>query len=132
MAKLIGSVDHLGRPLVRLSDVGVNNEEILALVDTGFNGGLMMGHQLAKALEVELDEDSVRVELGNGAAANVHQGYVELIWLGRRRTAQVFASANWVQRDPDAPAALLGTGLLRPHLLLVDFEAATVEIETTT
>ena len=130
MAKLIGSVDHLGRPLVRLSDVGAQHVEILALVDTGFNGGLMMGLKLAEDLGVELDEDSVRVELGNGAAANVHQGLVGMIWLGRHRTAQVFASESWVQGHPDAPVALLGTGLLRPHLLLVDFDAATVEIET--
>ena len=131
MAKLIGSVDQLGRPLVRLRLAGPNSEDFLALVDTGFNGHLMMGSQTAKTLGVELTGDATTVELGNGASTSVYQGFTEVHWLGRSSRAQVLASSSWVVRNPDAPVALVGTGLLRPHLLLVDFESATVEIETT-
>ena len=44
MAKVVGSVDDRGRPVVRIEGW---LESILVTVDTGFNGDLMMGREAA-------------------------------------------------------------------------------------
>ena len=129
MAKLIGSVDLLGRPLVRVRPGG-QDDDLLAIVDTGFNGEIMMGMHAARALRVLLFPDAVDVELGTGAVERVLEGRLPVRWLDEERVAKVLVSVGWPAPKPDTPVALIGTRLLRPHLLLVDFAAGTVEIES--
>ena len=130
MARLNGSVDQLGRPLIRVRPSGAQ-DDILALVDTGFHGELMMGVSTARELKIELSDDLHGIELGNGTMAHVLVGVISLSWMGAQRTARVLAAETWTTLDADAPVAIVGTRLLAPHLLLVDCDAGTVEIETT-
>ena len=125
----MGSVDRLGRPLVRVG-LKDTNDDFLALVDTGFNGDLMMSDTTAGSLKVSLSNAIVCVELGNGQLENVRNGALDIVWLGAERRARVLVCPTWGSPASDAPIALLGTSLLRPHLLLVDFSADTLEIES--
>jgi predicted aspartyl protease len=126
MAKVRGSVDHLGRPVIRIEHRDIS---ILAVIDTGFNGELMVPAATALSLGVAFSMEVTTVELGNGARASVRDGEATINWLDDTRRVRVFVSESWLPTG-DAPQGLLGTGLLTPHLLLIDFERKTVEIET--
>ena len=133
MGVAIGSVDALRRPLVRLRRVGAE-DDFLALVDTGFNGDLHMDEKTALRLGFNLRASKDRVTFADGREEAVRLGHGAIAWLGGERRVEVFVSPNHTlaraERD-DEPVALLGTGLLAPHIILIDFEAATVEIEAT-
>ena len=61
MAKLVGSVDHRGRPVVRVAVAGCE-DEVLATIDTGFNGQVMV---------VAGDAASVGVHLRDGGESHL-------------------------------------------------------------
>lgn len=128
LPKIFGSVDPLGRPTVRIAVVG-REDEVLATIDTGFNGEVMTTAGDAASIGVEILEDSERVELGDGNAIDVRLGRMTIDWLGRQRVVAVFVSGH-TRSSSGGPALLIGTALLRPHLLLIDFGAETVEVET--
>ena len=104
-------------------------ESLLAIVDTGFNGNLMVTKIAAQLLAFDPPRAAVRVELGDGSTVDVTESAGILSWLNRSRPVRVLISDSWTAR-PDEPCCLIGTGLLTPHLLLVDFEQRTVEIES--
>ena len=83
----------------------------------------------ARFLKLENGLNASKIELGDGTIAEVFRTETKLNWLGEDRYVRVRISQGWVAA-PDEPAALVGTGLLTPHLLLVDFGRATIEIET--
>ena len=126
MAKVIGSIDERGRPVVRIEG---KHDSVLVMVDTGFNGDLMVTRAAARQLGVDPDEDETVVELGDGRRVTLMEARATIRWLDKDRRARILVSDTW-QTIGDAPAGLLGTEFLTPHLLLVDFETRTVEIET--
>ncbi len=128
MAKLSGSIDQLGRPLVRIG-LPRGADDLLAMVDTGFNGDLMMSGFIARQLKVTVNDARVHVELGTGQIEAVRNGTLDITWMGLERRAKVLVSEHWQPPKPDVPVAMIGTRLLRPHLLTIDFDADTVEIE---
>ena len=128
MAKVIGSVDDRGRPVIRIDG---HQESILVVVDTGFNGDLMVTRAAAQLLGIAPVSREADVELGDGTTVRVYQGRSSISWLGEQRPVRVLVSDSWTT-VADAPVGLLGTELLSPHLLLIDFAARTVEIETQT
>jgi predicted aspartyl protease len=127
----VGGVDQRRRPLVRVKLVGAE-DSFLALVDTGFNGNLLLTRTVAIQLGFCLRKDTDVVEFADGRSEAVTAGYGVIEWLGGVRRVEIFASSDpqrpRIPRDGE-PVALLGTGLLAPHILLIDFEAGTVEIE---
>ena len=50
---MIGAVDLRGRPVIRIEG---KQESILVVVDTGFNGDLMVSRDAARLLRGEVDE----------------------------------------------------------------------------
>ena len=126
MAKVIGSVDNRGRPIIR---VKVGGDDILTVIDTGFNGDLMVTPEAARVMGIAVGGDETDIVLGDGTTTRVFEDRMLLDWLGQRRWVRVLVSSTW-RSGPDDPAGLLGTELLKPHLLLVDFGQRTVEIET--
>lgn len=125
MAKVMGSVDDRGRPVVRIEA----GDGLLLVIDTGFNGDLMITRAAATAIGVTPVSREMDVELGDGSIGRVHQGRVQLPWLGEDRAVRVLVSNAWTTTG-DEPVGLIGTELLTPHLLLIDFAARTVEIAT--
>jgi predicted aspartyl protease len=114
---------------VRLTVADVE-DEVLVLVDTGFNGQILMTAADAIALQVRRTKTQLKVELGDGVARSVNSGVTSVTWLGKIIEVEILIvddAAN--HASPDEPTILLGTRLLSPHLLLIDFTAGTVEIE---
>jgi predicted aspartyl protease len=126
MAKVTGSIDDRGRPVIRLEFA---DDSHLFIVDTGFNGDMIVSAATARAMSLSRDEDVVRVEFGDGRASQVVQAEAKLTWLGQTRLMRVLISEAWHPRAEE-PSGLIGTGLLSPHLLLIDFASRLVEIET--
>ncbi len=128
MSKLIGSVDQLDRPVVRVAIMG-RDDDVLATIDTGFNGEVMMAMGDAAILGVTVLEGKRDVELGHSQSVAVHVGRMRILWLEVERDVSVLISDR-ATSTLDGPVMLVGTRLLTPHLLLVDFAQGTVEIET--
>lgn len=105
---------------------------ILALLDTGFNGALFMNEDDARHLGLKLRDGYSTIELAGRSMQQIRRGLATIIWLGEVRQVEVIAAisgATQRSRRADDPAALIGTELLDPHLLLMDFKARTIEIE---
>ncbi len=107
-------------------------ESFLALLDTGFNGDLYMTESVAAALHLDISDGKADVELAGGRQTNVWTSRAQIAWMGASRTVDVFVAPDTERSRPPHdgdPVALAGTGLLYPHLILLDFGAGTVEIE---
>jgi predicted aspartyl protease len=127
LPKIVGSVDALRRPVVRVSITG-REDEVVATIDTGFNGELMATFGDAIRLGVNVDDSTETVRLGDDTQVDVKVGRIRLSWLGEDRLVTVFISP--ARAVASGPVLLIGTRLLAPHLLFIDFAADTVEIET--
>ena len=110
MAKVMGSVDDLGRPVVRLEGA---QEGILVIVDTGFNSDLMLTRAAARALGAERTDREIDVELGTGTIARVLRGRATVSWLGEQRLVQVMIADDWLwQAGRSGPLTTTRTGSL--------------------
>ena len=126
MAKVVGSVDDRGRPVVRLE---IGAESLLMAVDTGFNGDLLLSLPAARLIGLPTLGGFAEIELGDGRSTEVSEHTLQIDWLSEQRATRTFVAAKWQPRADD-PAGLVRTGLLSPHLLLIDFGTRLVEIET--
>lgn len=129
MAKLIGHVDDRGRPVARVTVFG-REDDVLATIDTGFNGEVMLVEGDAALLGVVIHEEGERVELGHGENVNVRLGRLRIRWLDQDRVVSALIARRREASREGEPVMLIGTELLSPHLLFVDFDKRTVEIET--
>lgn len=129
VAKLQGHVDALGRPIVALVSLATG-DPFIALIDTGFNGWLMVSGADAPTLGVRFIQDFETLRMADGRSVQVRSGRLVVEWLGRRREIEVFVSDEPSQAGEGQPIALIGAELLVPHLLMVDYGAKTVDIET--
>lgn len=129
LAKLTGSIDRLGRPVVRVEVSG--GDGFLALVDTGFNGELIMAEPDARVLGFAVSTKIASATLAGGQVQRLFEGTGSIHWMGAVRRVELFVSpAVPARRMDDDPIAIIGTRLLTPHLLLIDFASRSVEIET--
>ena len=87
MAKVIGSVDDLGRPVVRIEVP--DRDGFLAVVDTGFKRSLLLLISEAQAMGFVVTEDAETVELGTAVKTKVLRARGMVRWLDR--TIQVEA-----------------------------------------
>ena len=126
MAKIVGSIDDRKRPVVRLE---VGEQSLLLLVDTGFNCDLLLSPVAALSIGISGIGRARTIELGDGTSAELRQDRATIPWLGRMRDVRALIADTWQPRGDD-PVGLVGTELISPHLLLIDFEARSVEIET--
>jgi predicted aspartyl protease len=80
LSKLSGTVDRLKRPVIRLETM--TGDSFLALVDTGFNGELMLSRPDATALGFEVSKVEIKALLAGDVAQRFHEGSGQLKWLG--------------------------------------------------
>ncbi len=131
MAKIIGSVDELGRPVVRVEVP--SHDSFLAVIDTGFNRSLMMQAAEAAAIGFDVSKRTQVVELSTTETVEVEQATGKIWWLDREVWVDALISNEpSIAYRPDTARALIGTELLADCLLLVDFATRVVEIETQT
>ena len=129
LAKVSGHVDVIGRAIVSIVSV-TTGDPFLATVDTGFNRALLTSTQDAPTLGVRLGQKNQPVVLGDGRSVLLQRGNLVIDWLGARREVDVHIGDEPSRGGDGRPLALIGALVLSPHLLLVDYAAQTVEIET--
>lgn len=128
LAKVVGSVDDLGRPVVRIEVP--DRDGFLAVVDTGFNRSLLLLVAEAQAMGFVISADAETVELGTAVKASVLRARGTIQWLGRSIHVEALVSDEpMTVSGRDTARALIGTELLANCLVLVDFVARGVEIE---
>lgn len=128
MSKLTGRIDHLLRPIVRIE---VGDESVLCLVDTGFNGELMICETDAKRLGFTILNDGVDIMLAGEQRDRAKQGIGTIKFMGEKRRIRIFVTPDrGVIRRGGDPIAMIGTGLLMPNTLFINFAEQTVEIKT--
>ena len=69
------------------------------------------------------------VELGDGSTAFVEAARITIPWLSESRPIRVLLTDIW-KPTTDSIVGLLGTGMLSPPRLIIDFTARTVDIQS--
>ena len=107
------------------------DDEVIALLDTGFNGALLMAEADVADLGVRVSPLASHAKMGDGRVVELRRAQCTVYWLGELRRTEVLVSSEPDQhRGPDEPVVVIGTQLLAPNMLLIDFSAGSVEIET--
>lgn len=120
---MIGKVDDQLRALVpiRISQRhDGNSKEILAWVDTAFNGTLVIPKSQIDELQLVV-ESSAEAVLADGTIVQLETFGCAVQWFGKTYDTQVVPN--------DGEFALLGTMLLANRKLEIDYAAMTVNIE---
>ncbi len=129
MGVALGSIDGRFRPLLRIR-CSNGGDEILALLDTGFNGERLCDRIVAAEIGTIPSGRSDSVELAGHIKSQAQVGHATILWLGQPRQVRVLVSMAPPARHVDGePVAIVGGALLAPSLVLLDYAAMTVEIE---
>jgi predicted aspartyl protease len=126
----VGGLDGHGRPIVRVRVTGAE-DELVCLVDTGYSGELWMSQALAKQFRFVATGMSADAATATDDVAKVEIFLGEIEWLGAKREVTVHAHGNDTRPARPAgeePYALLGSALLRPAVLNVDYPNHTLSI----
>ena len=105
-------------PVIRL-DVGSSSIEVL--VDTGFNGSLIIPDQLAEGLDIKYDRGLEELYSVTGEMFLASGCSMEISWLGQRIRVPVATCAQ-------VSEAILGGQMLKDCLLTIDYTNRTVTI----
>jgi len=129
LADIIGHVDNRDRPIVLLSVDGLE-DGFPVIVDTGFNGELLINHTEIPRLQCTMTGVEAPVEFANKERRTIVFARSRILWFGRAQDVRVWVTDTEPGRAaaPDEPVGLLGTALLNPHRLTVDFATRRVVI----
>lgn len=119
---MTGFVDGQLRALIKISIAASENgtrQEIMAWVDTAFNGGLTIPRSLVSSLGLA-KEATVEAILADGRTVPLDTFGCHLDWFGKTYHTHVIAS--------DGVYPLLGTLILAGRRLVIDYAAKTVEL----
>lgn len=119
---LTGQVDDRRRALLRIPVRAAPTalpQEIVAWVDTAFNGGLTIPRALIPVLGLP-QEATVEAVMADGRTVELETSDCYLGWFGATYRLQAIAS--------DGAFPLLGTELLAGRRLTIDYAAKTVEL----
>jgi predicted aspartyl protease len=129
LSDIIGHVDARNRPIILLP---LPNDEdgLLVTVDTGFSGQLLIHDADFPRLKCELTDLRVPVELADRRTGVLAQARGRITWFGESLAVDILVATTErsYRAPPDEPTALLGTGLLNPNRLIVDFASRRVVI----
>ena len=118
-----GNVDRYGRALVNIfvrpSDVAAVRE-IQVWIDTGFNGELVLPHQMIDDLALS-PSGTIKATLADGSEVALRRYACLIDWFGDERDLEVIAN------DGDYP--LLGVGLLVGHDLHISYRSGEITID---
>lgn len=103
--------------LVRFRD----GAAIECVVDTGFDGGLMLPHAFVSQIQLPII-GKLAFEMVGGARMSAEIGLGDIEWLGESRKVEVIAS--------EADDALIGTELLIGTTLIIDYPSSSLTIAT--
>jgi len=106
-------------PVIRL-DVGSSQVEFL--VDTGFNGGLIIPDQVADGLDITYDRGLEEFCTATGATFLASGCSIEITWFGQAVRVPVATSE-------EVHEAILGGSMLKDCRLMIDYGNRTVMID---
>jgi clan AA aspartic protease len=118
-----GTVDDKLRALLPVSvsaTVTGQRHDILAWVDTAFNGGLVIPEKQISELGLA-KESSAEAILADGTLVELETFACCFHWFNKSYETQVISN--------DGEVALLGTMLLDGHRLVIDYKTKTVELQ---
>lgn len=92
---------------------------IECVVDTGFDGGLMLPRSFVSQLQIATIGE-LTFEMVGGARMSAEIGLGDIEWLGESREVEVIVS--------EAEDALIGTELLIAATLIIDYSSCSVDI----
>lgn len=125
-----GFVDERGRPLIKLQK---GRQDLVVMVDTGFNGELLVDVEAARRFGVRrspLFGDPTSHLTTVGASVTVQLGRMD-VEFGLQSDINVMILVDGkIAPDGDAfgPEAIMGTKLLAKSELVIDFPASTVRV----
>ncbi len=107
-----------------------SDDDVLVALDTGFNKELLVDRVHIGRFKGELTEVIEQVEFADHTHHSLVLAHGRIIWFGRLREVDILVPPTARPRAafPDEPVGLLGTALLSPHKLTVDFAARRVVI----
>ena len=111
-----------GKPEIELTVIGLDDKiKVLALVDTGFDGALMLS--LPAALQIGLRlSNMVQVELADGSIKKEFVFEAKVIFDGETRPVEILLTSS--------EENLLGTALLRDRRLTMDFSRQLLTLDS--
>jgi clan AA aspartic protease len=118
MMQIDGYFNVRDEPVITL-DVGLSHIEVL--VDTGFNGGLIIPDQMAEGLDIKYDRGLEELYSVTGEMFLASGCSMEIGWLGQRIRVPVATSAQ-------VSEAILGGQMLKNCRLIIDYGQRTVTI----
>lgn len=117
-----GFVDDNLRALLSIpvsASLDTNRKDVVAWIDTAFNGGLVIPRTLIADLGL-VQESSAEAILADGHSVELETFACCFDWFGSSYQTQVVAG--------DGEFPLLGTMLLAGHRLSIDYQTRTVEL----
>lgn len=116
--KIEGYFNVRDEPVIKL-DVGLSQIEFL--VDTGFNGGLIIPDQMTEGLDIKHDRGLEEFCTATGATFLASGCSMEITWFGQDIRVPVATSE-------EVPEAILGGNMLKDCRLIIDYGERTVTI----
>jgi clan AA aspartic protease len=109
---MFGRVNQNREAIIKLVIIGVESRKIAidAVIDTGFNGDLILPLETISELGLKL-QGYQKAVLGDGTTSQFQVYAVEVIWNGSRKIVEVNAATS---------GALIGMGLLEGYKLEMD------------
>jgi clan AA aspartic protease len=112
-----GFVDEFGRALLRLpirAGHDAESAEILAWIDTAFNGELVIPRQMIQDANL-VQSGAIEARLADGKTVLLESFTCLVDWFGETRTVEVIAN--------EGEYSLLGIGLLLQRKLTIDYKS---------
>ena len=99
-------------------------------VDTGFNRQLLIHRSDIARLHCDFFDLAIAVELAGRERRTLEVARSQILWFERSRDVEVLIGPGSQPRTAlaDEPIGLIGTALLSPHKLTIDFAARRVVI----
>lgn len=117
---LFGTVNARREAILPLTVHGPAGAETLdALIDTGFDGGVLLPRSVATRIHLPV-VTAADAALADGTVVRLEVAMARVDWLGRRQNVLMYLNP--------VDETLLGTELLAAHRLVIDYPAALVEV----
>jgi clan AA aspartic protease len=109
---MFGRVNQNREAIIKLVIIGVESRKLAidAVIDTGFNGDLILPLETISELGLKL-QGYQKAVLGDGTTSQFQVYAVDVIWNGSRKIVEVNAATS---------GALIGMGLLEGYKLEID------------
>ena len=119
-----GRIDNQGQPVISVRLIGIE-DPYTALIDTGFNGDLIIYEEHAREAELTIERGARPVTLADGSRVELVRADGVIEWFGEQCRVIVFLIPGPAPRHGRWQ---IGTQLLRDCRLEIDFRERSVRL----